>query len=214
MKYGCNKQKFSHFEDTPLPKQNNNKQQPIFNERTFISRRLIKLLLFILQNYRKQGSIVFSCWYFCFSRDQIYRWAGINRKTNRKGPERVKRSLLYSKWPEWGNPRSNQSTPTSKRWGLCLLYIIERQKLEFDINSLRAKLFCLDYVHHKEKFSLLSSVIWMIESFNLCHLLIEYFFHVEFDFFCVWLGVRNVTSLTYRDSYVINWTGVIVSRGV
>lgn len=43
MKYGCNKQKFSHFEDTPLPKKNNNKQQPIFNERTFISRRLIKL---------------------------------------------------------------------------------------------------------------------------------------------------------------------------
>lgn len=58
MKYGCNKQKFSHFEDTPLPKKNNNKQQPIFNERTFISRLLIKLLLFILQNYRKQGSIV------------------------------------------------------------------------------------------------------------------------------------------------------------
>lgn len=66
MKYGCNKQKFSHFEDTPLPKKNNNKQQPIFNERTFISRRLIKLLLFILQNYRKQGSIFFYADIFVF----------------------------------------------------------------------------------------------------------------------------------------------------
>lgn len=66
MKYGCNKQKFSHFEDTPLPKKNNNKQQPIFNERTFISRRLIKLLLFILQNYKIQGSIVFHADIFVF----------------------------------------------------------------------------------------------------------------------------------------------------
>lgn len=78
-------------------------------------------------------------------------------KNKQKGPGKGKKESAVFKVAGVRKPKiKSVNTNLKKVRGGGVLHIIERQKVEFDINSFRVKLYCLDCVHHKEKKSLLS----------------------------------------------------------
>lgn len=80
------------------------------------------------------------------------------QKDKQKGPGKGKKESAVFKVAGVRKPKIKSVNTNLKkvRGGGGVLHIIERQKVEFDINSFRVKLYCLDCVHHKEKNSLLS----------------------------------------------------------
>lgn len=78
-------------------------------------------------------------------------------KNKQKGPGKGKKESAVFKVAGVRKPKiKSVNTNLKKVRGGGVLHIIERQKVEFDINSFRVKLYCLDCEHHKEKKSLLS----------------------------------------------------------
>lgn len=76
-------------------------------------------------------------------------------KNKQKGQGKGKKESAVFKVAGVRKPKI-KSVNTNLKKVRGVLHIIERQKVEFDINSFRVKLYCLDCVHHKEKKSLLS----------------------------------------------------------
>lgn len=76
-------------------------------------------------------------------------------KNKQRGPGKGKKESAVFKVAGVRKPKI-KSVNTNLKKVRGVLHIIERQKVEFDINSFRVKLYCLDCVHHKEKKSLLS----------------------------------------------------------
>lgn len=76
-------------------------------------------------------------------------------KNKQKGPGKGKKESAVFKVAGVRKPKI-KSVNTNLKKVRGVLHIIERQKVEFDINSFRVKLYCLDCEHHKEKKSLLS----------------------------------------------------------
>lgn len=77
-------------------------------------------------------------------------------KNKQKGPGKGKKESAVFKVAGVRKPKIKSVNTNLKKVRGGVLHIIERQKVEFDINSFRVKLYCLDCVHHKEKNSLLS----------------------------------------------------------
>lgn len=71
-------------------------------------------------------------------------------KNKQKGPGKGKKESAVFKVAGVRKPKI-KSVNTNLKKVRGALHIIERQKVEFDINSFRVKLYCLDCVHHKEK---------------------------------------------------------------
>lgn len=71
-------------------------------------------------------------------------------KNKQKGPGKGKKESAVFKVAGVRKPKI-KSVNTNLKKVRGVLHIIERQKVEFDINSFRVKLYCLDCVHHKEK---------------------------------------------------------------
>lgn len=71
-------------------------------------------------------------------------------KNKQKGPGKGEKESAVFKVAGVRKPKI-KSVNTNLKKVRGVLHIIERQKVEFDINSFRVKLYCLDCVHHNEK---------------------------------------------------------------
>lgn len=87
-------------------------------------------------------------------------------KNKQKGPGKGKKESAVFKVAGVRKPKIKSVNTNLKKVRGGVLHIIERQKVEFDINSFRVKLYCLDCVHHNEKNSLVFYLCLFISLFD------------------------------------------------